>query len=258
LFWCRVSHCQLPFYVPFRKMRQASRNVPTGFATGSQGCAPHFSARFAGCVAHAPSVVLLRRAVRMGAERFKGWMRPGAGLALAALALLGTGCSTPDAPSVATEGKRLPLTEYRDSTILDMHDGSRLSWRLKTTHLVRWPGSELVHATPVHLTVYDSSGQFLMRVTADSGAVDEAVNFLLARGNVHGVSAKGMELTTDSLRWSKSLNQVTTEARVRVVSENGDVLTGRGFVSDANLDHWQILSEVQGVFQQAGERAEGL
>lgn len=166
-----------------------------------------------------------------------------------------TGCSRSEVPDVKADGKRLPLTEYRDSTVLDMHDGSRLSWRLRTTHLVRWPGSELVHASPVHLTVYDSSGQFLMRVTADSGAVDEAVNFLLARGNVHGVSAKGMELTTDSLRWSKSLNQVTTEAKVRVVSENGDILTGRGFVSDANLEHWQILSDVQGVFQQAGERA---
>lgn len=184
---------------------------------------------------------------------FTAW---GGRLALLALALLGAACSRSDAPGVKVEeGKRLPLTEYRDTTILDMHDGSRLSWRLRTTHLVRWPGSELVHASPVHLTVYDSSGSFLMRVTADSGAVDEAVNFLLARGNVHGVSAKGMELTTDSLRWSKSLNQVTTEARVRVVSENGDILTGRGFVSDANLEHWQILSDVQGVFQQAGERA---
>lgn len=174
------------------------------------------------------------------------------------LAFVMTGCSSGDVPTVETEGTELPLTEYRDSTILDMHDGSRLSWRLRTLRLVRWPGSELVHATPVHLTVFDSTGSFLMRVTADSGAVDEAVNFLLARGNVHGVSAKGMELTTDSLRWSKTLNQVTTEARVRVVSENGDILTGRGFVSDADLDHWQILSDVQGVFQQAGERAGGL
>lgn len=179
-------------------------------------------------------------------------------LAVAGGLLAVIACSPADVPTIDTEGVDLPLTEYRDTTILDMHDGSRLSWRLKTLRLVRWPGSELVHATPVHLTVFDSTGRFLLRVTADSGAVDEAVNFLLARGNVHGVSAKGMELTTDSLRWSKSLNQVTTEARVRVVSESGDILTGRGFVSDANLEHWQILSDVRGVFQQAGERAGGL
>jgi hypothetical protein len=95
-----------------------------------------------------------------------------------------------------------------------------------------------------------------MRVTADSGAVDEAVTFLLARGHVHGRSAKGMELRTDSLRWNKSLNEVATQSAVRVVSENGDILTGKGFVSDANLDHWQILSDVKGVFQQVEERVD--
>jgi hypothetical protein len=121
--------------------------------------------------------------------------------------------------------------------------------------MVRWPGSELVHAAPVDLEVFDSTGAFLVRVTADSGSVDEPVNFLLAKGNVHGRSAKGMELFTDSLRWSKTLDHVSTEAEVRVISENGDELTGRGFVSDANLDRWQILSDVRGVFPDAEERA---
>ncbi len=222
-------------------MPEVSRNVPTGSRGAVASRLPRFFAHIASRVRYCGT---LTRAL--------------AAFTLVGAALALPGCSKPDVATVETEGTELPLTEYRDTTVLDMHDGSRLSWRLKTTRLVRWPGSELVHATPVHLTVFDSSGNFLLRVTADSGAVDEAVNFLLARGNVHGVSAKGMELTTDSLRWSKSLNQVTTEARVRVVSESGDILTGRGFVSDANLEHWQILSDVQGVFQQAGERAGGL
>ncbi len=169
--------------------------------------------------------------------------------------LLISGCSRVGPPKVEGTDGPLPLTEYRDTTVLDMHDGSRLSWRLKTQRLVRWPGSELVNAVPVDLTVFDSLGVLLMRVKSDSGAVDEAVTFLLAQGHVHGQSSKGMDLRTDSLRWSKTLNQVTTDASVRVVSENGDILTGRGFISDANLDHWQILSDVKGVFQQAGDRA---
>ncbi len=173
---------------------------------------------------------------------------------VAALALAGCGGGGDD-PAHDGEGEPLPLTEYRDTTVLDMHDGSRLSWRLTTLRMVRWPGSELVHATPVDLEVFDSTGAFLVRVTADSGAVDEPVNFLLAKGNVHGRSAKGMELFTDSLRWSKSLDHVSTEAEVRVISENGDELTGRGFVSDANLDRWQILSDVRGVFPDAEDRA---
>jgi LPS export ABC transporter protein LptC len=224
-------------------MLKVSRNVPTGLARGADLRRSRFSACFRGAR-------IFRSAIPLK-------MLVGRGVILSSLFAMFavTGCSKLETPVVKTGGAPLPLTEYNDTTILDMHDGSRLSWRLKTTHLVRWPGSELVHATPVDLTVFDSSGNFLMRVTADSGAVDEAVNFLLARGNVHGVSSKGMDLQTDSLRWSKTHNQVATEAKVRVRSENGDILTGRGFVSDANLDHWQILSDVKGVFQQAGDRA---
>jgi LPS export ABC transporter protein LptC len=175
-------------------------------------------------------------------------------LSLAALLALCACSRREEERKAAGARKERPLTEYHDTTILDMHDGSRQAWRLTTTHLVRWPGAALVNATPVDLVMFDSLGKRIIRVTADSGAVDEGVTFLLAKGNVFGRSAKGMELRTDSLRWNKTLNQVNTEARVRVVSENGDILTGKGFTSDANLDHWQILSDVKGVFQQAGER----
>jgi hypothetical protein len=39
-----------------------------------------------------------------------------------------------------------------------------------------------------------------------------------------------------------------------VVSEEGDVLQGRGFESDAHMDNWRILSSVTGIFQDAARR----
>ncbi len=166
------------------------------------------------------------------------------------------GCShrDPKTGDDATVRER-PFAEYKDTTILDMHDGSRLSWTLKTLYMVKWPKSDLIRAQPVTLQVFDSLGAPLVLVTADSGAVDEPMNFLMAKGHVHGHSRKGMDLQTDSLRWNRTGNNVSTEAKVRVVSEDGDILTGKGFVSDANLDHWQILSGVHGVFQKVDERA---
>jgi hypothetical protein len=41
---------------------------------------------------------------------------------------------------------------------------------------------------------------------------------------------------------------------VRVVSEDGDVLQGKGFESDARMDNWRILSNVTGIFQDAAKR----
>lgn len=175
-------------------------------------------------------------------------------------AFLGTGLSgctrLDEGPQKPGKKQALPLAEYRDTTVLDMYEGSRRSWVLHTLHLVRWPHSDMVHAKPVRLVVFDSLEKELVRVTSDSGSVDENVNYLLASGHVHAVGKNGVDLRTDSLRWNKSANQISTEARVRVVSEEGDILTGKGFLSDANLDNWQILSEVKGVFQNLTERVE--
>lgn len=167
------------------------------------------------------------------------------------------GCS-PIGEQTPSKGpvRELPLAEYKDTTILDMYEGSRLSWVLKTQYLVKWPRTDLVKAKPVDLIVYDSLGKIAFRVTADSGTVDEGISFLVASGHVHGHSEKGVDIRSDSLRWNKAINQISTEAKVRVVSEEGDILTGKGFISDAKLDNWQILSDVKGVFQKVGERIE--
>jgi LPS export ABC transporter protein LptC len=174
---------------------------------------------------------------------------------VAFILLLLAGCArVGDAPTAKGPKRELPLAEYKDTTILSMYEGSRLSWILKTKYLVKWPRTDLVRAKPVDLVVYDSLGKTLVRVTADSGAVDEAVSFLAASGHVHGHSEKGVDIQSDSLRWNKAINQISTEAKVRVVSEEGDVLTGKGFISDAKLDNWQILADVKGVFQKVEER----
>jgi LPS export ABC transporter protein LptC len=171
-------------------------------------------------------------------------------LCLSACTKVGDG----DQPKVNGPTKELPLAEYRDTTTLDMYEGSRLSWVLKTKYLVKWPRTEMVKAKPVNLIVYDTSGNVMVRVTSDSGSVDEGISFLVASGHVHGHSEKGVDITSDSLRWNKAINQISTDARVRVISEDGDILTGKGFISDAKLDNWQILSDVKGVFQKVEER----
>lgn len=172
------------------------------------------------------------------------------------LCLLLPGCSHDEEWVAETEVEvgELPVTRYHDSTMLEMFEGSRLSWRMHTVSLEKWQGSDVVKAKPVDLVVNDSLGTPALWVEADSGTVDEQVTFLTARGNVHVRSAKGVQVWTDSLRWNKQSDQVSTEAKVRVVSEEGDELSGRGFISDANLDNWQILNDVKAVFHKVEER----
>jgi hypothetical protein len=61
-----------------------------------------------------------------------------------------------------------------------------------------------------------------------------------------------MELETDSIIFDKESDRIHTNARVRVKTENGDILTGKGFRSDAYLNRWEILSDIRGQFKDLG------
>jgi hypothetical protein len=51
-------------------------------------------------------------------------------------------------------------------------------------------------------------------------------------------------METDSLRWLNSARKIVSDAFVRVTRKE-DVVTGYGFESDANLDHFHITREVR-------------
>lgn len=147
-----------------------------------------------------------------------------------------------------------PLMLFSDTTLLDFYEGPVLSWRLKTAWLERWGGNGRVFARPIFVDIYDSLGYKAAFLRADSGELDSRMSYVKAYGHVYSLTPKGASVRADSLIWNKRTNRVETQSYVRVVSEDGDVLQGTGFVSDAKLDNWQILSNVTGIFQDAANR----
>ena len=102
--------------------------------------------------------------------------------------------------------------------------------------------------------IYDSLGERSAFLRADSGRLDMKFTYVYAYGHVYALTPKGASVRADSLLWNKKDNLVKTESYVRVVSEDGDVLQGKGFESDAKMDNWKILSNITGIFQDAANR----
>lgn len=147
-----------------------------------------------------------------------------------------------------------PQMLFTDTTLLDSYDKGVLSWKLKTAYLERWADKEVVFARPVLVDIYDSLGERVAFLRADSGSMDMKFTYVNAFGHVYALTPKGASVRADSLLWNKKENLVRTESYVRVVSEDGDVLQGKGFESDAKMDHWRILANVTGIFQDAAKR----
>jgi LPS export ABC transporter protein LptC len=147
-----------------------------------------------------------------------------------------------------------PQMLFTDTTLLDCYDKDVLSWKLKTAYLERWSDKEVVFMRPVLVDIYDSVGERVAFLRADSGRMDMKFTYVYAYGHVYALTPKGASVRADSLLWNKRDNMVRTDSYVRVVSEDGDVLQGKGFESDARMDNWRILSNVTGIFQDAAKR----
>ena len=174
-------------------------------------------------------------------------------LACAILAAFLLGCEEIEEPKPWIRVER-PQMLFTDTTLLDSYDKGVLNWRLKTAYLERWADKEVVTVRPVFVDIYDSIGERVAFLRADSGSLDMTFTYVYAYGHVYALTPKGASVRADSLLWNKKDNLVRTASYVRVVSEDGDVLQGVGFESDAQFDNWKILSNVTGIFQDAAKR----
>ncbi|WP_254917494.1 LPS export ABC transporter periplasmic protein LptC [Fibrobacter sp. UWB4] len=173
--------------------------------------------------------------------------------ACAILAAFLLGCEEIEEPKPWIRVER-PQMLFTDTTLLDSYDKGVLNWRLKTAYLERWADKEIVTVRPVFVDIYDSIGERVAFLRADSGSLDMTFTYVYAYGHVYALTPKGASVRADSLLWNKKDNLVRTASYVRVVSEDGDVLQGVGFESDAQFDNWKILSNVTGIFQDAAKR----
>ena len=164
-----------------------------------------------------------------------------------------TSCAKIEEESEWTPKER-PVMLFNDTTLLDFYEKGVLSWRMKTAHLERWETNNKIFVRPIFVDIYDSLGEHAAFLRADSGTLDMKLTHVFAYGHVYALTPKGASVRADSLLWHKKDNQVKTDSPVRVVGENGDVLQGVGFRSDARMENWQILSEVSGIFQDAAKR----
>ena len=172
------------------------------------------------------------------------------------LTILSTACEDAEenSPPPGFEAVERPTMLFTDTTLLDFYEKEKLSWKVKTAYLERWGSTEKIFAKPILVDIFDSAGERSAFLRADSGTLDSKMNYVNAYGHVYALTPKGASVRADSLLWNKKDNLVKTESYVRVVSEDGDVLQGKGFVSDAKMENWHILSDVTGIFQDAARR----
>ena len=176
--------------------------------------------------------------------RWHGFDRAGTCVIVSALLALGLdGCRAKPTSTPSGAEVRIPDQEARDFALTESSEGKK-SWTLRASYAAMYNDRNLVDAQTVRIEFFNDKGETYSTLTADQGLVHQQTNDLEARGHVHIVTTTGVTLETDSLRWLNTTGKIVSDAFVRVTRKH-DVVTGWGFESDANLDHFHLSREVR-------------
>ena len=182
------------------------------------------------------------------------WIGPQV-LTLVALAAI-VGCQSRTAPTPSAANLKIPDQEARDFTLTETSEGKR-NWTLYASYAAMYNDKNLVDARAIRIEFFDSKGKRSSTLVAKQGLVDQRTNNLEAIGNVRIVTETGVHMETDSLRWVNSTQKIMSDAFVRV-TRKGDVVTGYGFESDADLNHFHLKREVRAEVQNQGNAGDSL
>jgi lipopolysaccharide export system protein LptC len=167
----------------------------------------------------------------------------------ALLALAVGGCRGKPTSTPSGAELQIPDQEARDFALTESSEGKK-SWTLRASYAAMYNDRNLVDAQTVRIEFFNDKGETYSTLVADQGIVHQRTNDLEARGHVTVVTTSGVKLETDSLRWMNATGKIVSDAFVRVTRKN-DVVTGWGFESDANLDHFHLSRDVRGEVREA-------
>jgi len=179
-------------------------------------------------------------------------------LSLVVVTLVGcqSGCQSRSTPAPGATELQFPDQEARDFTLTETSEGKK-NWTLWASYAAMYNAKNLVDAKTVQIEFFDSKGKRYSTLVADQGLVDQRTNNLEAIGRVRIVTETGVHMETDSLHWINNTQKIISEAFVKVTRKD-DVVTGYGFESDPNLDHFHLKREVRAEVRDSGHGGDSL
>lgn len=163
-------------------------------------------------------------------------------IALALVIALGACERTPTArPTSSTV--ELPDQEVSDFVLTETDEGA-IQWKMFARSAAIYNARNVVIAAGIRVDFFDEKGERSSELTAHEGEIHQLSRDMVARGNVVMQTTEGTRMSTQQLRFLNRTQKIVSDQFVRV-ERGGDVLTGYGFESDPNLNHFEFKRRVQ-------------
>lgn len=162
---------------------------------------------------------------------------------LALMALWGCGGQGPKISNVRISADSLPAQEFFGETRLSLTEKNKKLWSLTTTHILKYRKGNHTYLDPVDIIYFTRDGRTHLK--ADSGVITGDMDTLRALGKITIRTFDKKEVTTSQIAWYKKTDKVASDRYVRMVTSEGDVYTGTGFIANTDLTEWKILKNVK-------------
>ena len=160
------------------------------------------------------------------------------------LAMATMGCGQgPRGAVPGPSGGELPDQEVSDFVVTET-DAGRPQWTLYARDAAIYSPRNVIVARGVRIDFFDEQGKRSSTLTAREGEMDQLHRDMVARGNVVLQTTEGTRMSTEELQFLNQRQRIISDRFVRV-ERAGDVLTGVGFESDPNLEHFEFKRQVQ-------------
>ncbi|MEK9148882.1 MAG: LPS export ABC transporter periplasmic protein LptC [Candidatus Desantisbacteria bacterium] len=143
------------------------------------------------------------------------------------------------------EKKMQSLTPGFSETVLTSSKNGEKVWKLICDN-VQIEG-EKTHLAKLTLLLYKDKK--ISKITADNGILDQEKEIIELFGNVEAEeSSEKIKLQTERLIWNEKEKRLTTESEV-ILQKEGLILSGRGFVAEADFSSMKIKDGVRVKFK---------
>ena len=137
----------------------------------------------------------------------------------------------------------LPSQEFFENTRLSLTEKNKKIWTLNTSHIIKYRRDGSTYMQPVDIIYYTEQGR--SHLNADSGRISAEMDTLISNGNVKITTYDKKEVTTSAIAWYKKSDKIASDRYVKMITSEGDVYTGTGFIANTSLSEWKILKNVK-------------
>lgn len=174
---------------------------------------------------------------RFSLRSARGWM------GAAVIALMCVGCEQVPRTEPGPASGEMPDQEVGDFVVTETDEGNP-QWTLYARNAAIYNARNAVIAHGVRVDFFDEKGIRSSTLTAREGELNQQRRDMVARGNVVLQTTEGTRMSTEELQFINQRQRIVSDVFVRV-ERAGDVLTGIGFESDPNLEHFEFKKKVQ-------------